>query len=265
MELKTKPKKQNKFYWTKETEFYIRQFIHEPDHIKRDKIFNEYLKRPLEKLIENIVYTYKLYNYDHYGYDEIKQECLFHILKNINKFDTKKDVKAFSYFGTAVKNHLILLQKKYNAKRILSVSIDEDLGNVYGDGADCVKMFDNNVLNDIKYSYIMDSENKNREIFFKFIDELKSEILIIENMTEKQARDWCKFLNSFIMVAEINDSLFFVENKATFYYSLAKLNNFSNTKNYQLMALLKEKYFKLKDMLISDDDVNNNGKNNAYI
>jgi hypothetical protein len=51
-------------YWGGEQERAIAEFINEKDNLKRDLIFRKQLYKPLKKLIENIIFTYKLFRAD---------------------------------------------------------------------------------------------------------------------------------------------------------------------------------------------------------
>ena len=237
-------------YWTNDTEKQLRLYLLEKDNNKKNAIYTEHLHKPFNKLIENVVYSYKLYNFEHTGLEDIKQMCIVHILKNIHKFDPNSETKAYSYFGTTIKNLLLQLQKKYNIKQNTHISIEQDMSDAYGNNDSYYnKSKDNNVLNSINYSYCIDTEDLTKDMFFSFIEQLKREVELLAIIAEN--KEWVKFLESFILIIETNRGISVVENKFVFYGALKKLNSISQTKNYKFIKELKLKYFKFKEDFIN--------------
>lgn len=77
---------------------------------RRGWLFQNKIQRPLEKLIENIIFKYDFVGLE--SYSEMKNDTLSHLMLNISKYDMSKG-SAFSYFNTAVRNYLISKKKKY--------------------------------------------------------------------------------------------------------------------------------------------------------
>lgn len=247
-------KKRSKRYWTKETENNIKLYISEKDSIKKNKIFEDNLFKPFNKLIENIIHRYKLYNFENTGLEDIKQQVLCHILENINKFDISRGTKAYSYLGTTAKNYLI--QKQIYAQKIENISINggDDYNTDNGDSefSGHSGRNDNNVLNSIKHSYTINDENMMKDMFNDFIKNLDKQLQLPAQ--EKEIVDWKKFLNSFILICQMNNGLGgFLENKPTFFNSLRTINQFSSSKNYQYMNRLKGEYFEFKKQYLNDE------------
>lgn len=231
-------KKKN--YWTEDTEKYIREYIVTDDSVIKNKIFEAHLYKPLCKMIENITHRYKLYNFPNTGIDDIKELVLCHILINIHKFDVTRDCKAYSYFGTTTKNFLMALVKKH--KEFTFIGIGTDLNELYNGDEDNNSNKDNNVLNNIKFSYSMEVDNYPR-IINKFVLELTEEIELLKASTkDKNANNWKKFLESFVMIIEFSKTLDFIDNKISFYNSLKKVNGFSNGRNYKYMQIIKDRF-----------------------
>jgi hypothetical protein len=74
-------------------------------HMKQ-RIYNEHIRTPFEKLAENIIHTFKFYYFD-VPSDDVKHEVVSFLYMNIHKFAEGKG-KAFSYFSIVAKNYLIL-------------------------------------------------------------------------------------------------------------------------------------------------------------
>lgn len=103
-------KKKSKYYFTDETEQYIIEYNQTESSLERNKIYNEKLKYPLEKLVENVFNTFK-FEYFLDDPTDVQQEVLSFILLNLNKYKGHKG-KAFSYFSIVAKNYLILNNNK---------------------------------------------------------------------------------------------------------------------------------------------------------
>jgi len=252
--LEQSKKKRSKRYWTKETENNIKLYISEKDSIKRNKIFEDSLFKPLNKLIENIIHRYKLWNFDNTGLEDIKQQVLCHILENINKFDIERGTKAYSYLGTTAKNFLIQKQIYYQKMKNISINGGDDYNTDNGDSefSGHSGRNDNNVLNSIKHSYTINDENVMKNMFDTFIKELDMQLQLPAQ--EKEIVEWKKFLNSFILICQMNNGLGgFLENKPTFFNSLKTINNFSASKNYQYMNKLKGEYFEFKKKYLNEE------------
>ena len=130
-----KPKQANYFDIREETA--VRQFLLEPCHEERNKIYNQYLREPLDKMISSIIRRYKLYRKD-MDFQEIHVDTHSFLMTKIEKFKPSKEKKAYSYFGTICKNYLmgqiIKDQKELNRKisyEDISSSLEENLNFSY--------------------------------------------------------------------------------------------------------------------------------------
>ena len=72
----------------------------------RERIYNEHIKQPFEKLAENMIHTFKFYYFD-VPSEDVKHEVVSFLYMNMHKFTEGKG-KAFSYFSIVAKNYLIL-------------------------------------------------------------------------------------------------------------------------------------------------------------
>ena len=99
-------KAKKKQYFTQETENAIIRYNNSKDPVIRNRIYNEHIKTPFEKLAENIIHTFKFYYFD-VPSEDVKHEVVSFLYMNIHKFTEGKG-KAFSYFSIVAKNYLIL-------------------------------------------------------------------------------------------------------------------------------------------------------------
>jgi len=109
----------------------VRKFLLAESSYEKNKIYNEFLRGPLDKMISSIIRRYKLYRKD---MDFIEIHCDTHsfLMTKVDKFKPSKEKKAYSYFGTICKNYLmgqiIKDQKEINRKvsyEDVSESIEE--------------------------------------------------------------------------------------------------------------------------------------------
>jgi hypothetical protein len=120
IELKKKGRKpkQKKYFDVPEEEAVIK-FLFAETKEEKNKIYNEFLRKPLDKMISSIIRRYKLYRKD-MDFDEIHMDTHSFLMTKIDKFKPSKEKKAYSYFGTICKNYLmgqiIKDQKDFNRK-----------------------------------------------------------------------------------------------------------------------------------------------------
>ena len=98
---------------------------------EKNKIYNEFLRFPLDKMISSIIRRYKLYRKD-MDFIEIHTDTHSFLMTKIDKFSPSKEKKAYSYFGTICKNYLmgqILKDQKETNRKISYEDISGDLEN----------------------------------------------------------------------------------------------------------------------------------------
>jgi hypothetical protein len=93
-------------YFTQTTENAIIRYNKSDDSQLRNKIYNEHIDYPFDKLAENIIHTFKFYYFD-IPPNQVKKDVVSFLVMNIHKFQEGKG-KAFSYFSIVAKNYLIL-------------------------------------------------------------------------------------------------------------------------------------------------------------
>ena len=88
----------------------------------RERIYNEHIRVPFEKLAENIIHTFKFYYFDVPSVD-VMHEVVSFLYMNMHKFTEGKG-KAFSYFSIVAKNYLIL-HNNNNYKKMKQTDSEE--------------------------------------------------------------------------------------------------------------------------------------------
>lgn len=112
-----KSKSQN--YFDVREERAVRLFLTASTWTEKNEIYNEHLKKPLDKMIESIIRRYKLYR-KNMDFEELHHDTHSFLITKVDKFKPDKNKKAYSYFGTICKNYLmgqiIKDQKEQNRK-----------------------------------------------------------------------------------------------------------------------------------------------------
>jgi hypothetical protein len=97
----------------------VRNFLIAETSYEKNKIYNQFLRLPLDKMISSIIRRYKLYRKD-MDFQEIHTDTHSFLMTKVDKFKPDKNKKAYSYFGTICKNYLmgqiIKDQKETNRK-----------------------------------------------------------------------------------------------------------------------------------------------------
>jgi hypothetical protein len=122
----TKQKKNSKIYFGPEVDQSIARYNSEEDSFQRSLIYRREIQYPLEKLVENIIHTFKFYYTDSVPLNEVQHEVVTFLAERLHKFDPSKGSKAFSYFGMIAKNYCILKNKKNYKKLLEHRRIDVD-------------------------------------------------------------------------------------------------------------------------------------------
>ena len=115
----------------------VRKFLLAETSEEKNKIYNEFLRAPLDKMISSIIRRYKLYRKD-MDFIEIHTDTHSFLMTKVDKFKPSKNKKAYSYFGTICKNYLmgqIIKDQKETNRKIsyedISSSLEERPDLIY--------------------------------------------------------------------------------------------------------------------------------------
>lgn len=128
---KQKTKVKNKNYFDVREEEAVKNYIVAETYEEKEKIYNTYLREPLDKMIESIIRRYKLYRKD-MDYNDVHSDTHSFLMTKVDKFKPAKNKKAYSYFGTICKNYLmgqILKDQKETNRKISYEDISSTLEN----------------------------------------------------------------------------------------------------------------------------------------
>jgi len=119
----SRPKKDRNYYGV-DQEAAVVIFLNAKTVAEKEKIYREYLQEPINKMIESIIRTYKLYRQS-YEFRDLHADTLSFLMTKFDKFKPEKGNKSFSYFGTVCKNYLYNEMMKEYKKNTSFISIDE--------------------------------------------------------------------------------------------------------------------------------------------
>ncbi len=102
-------KPEDKNYWTQETEKSLLKYSQATTIQERNKIYEHELRKPFEKLSENIFNTFKFTYFDCSPL-QAQVDCVSHLVANIEKFNhVEGKGKSFGYFSITAKHFFILI------------------------------------------------------------------------------------------------------------------------------------------------------------
>ena len=230
-----KPKTNN--YFDEVEENAVREYLTATTMDEKNRIYNNYLRIPLDKMISSIIRRYKLYRKD-MNFEEIHIDTHSFLMTKIDKFKPAKEKKAYSYFGTICKNYLmgqIMKDQKEMNRKISYEDISSDLSNRK------------------EMSYLIDDDGLSSEyVIKKFLERLKSSL--DENSCNDQeqklgAAIYDLFENYGSIFPETNNNKF---NKNIILFELREMTNLSTKEIRNLIKKYKKLYFDLVQELLKN-------------
>lgn len=149
-----KPK--TKQYFTKDTENAILLYNQLEDDFERNKLYDQQIKYPFEKLVENIIHTFKFYHFD-VPYEDVKHEVVAFLNEKIHKYTDPSKGKAFSYFSIIAKNYLII-HNNGNYNKFKATDQPEAIDD------------NRNVVNEVMRDEEVQEKSEFMDLFIKYMD-----------------------------------------------------------------------------------------------
>ena len=214
----------------------VRKFLITEDSHERNKIYNEFLRGPLDKMISSIIRRYKLYRKD-MDFIEIHTDTHSFLMTKVDKFKPDKNKKAYSYFGTICKNYLMgqIIKDQKETNRKIS----------YGD-------ISTNLENNENFSYYIENDGLDSEKVIKhFLIEL-DRFIKEENLSENEI----KLGHALYDIFENYDSIFIGNdnnkfNKNIILLSLREMTNLSTKEIRGSMRKYKNMYYSLIQQMVN--------------
>lgn len=212
-------KKKSKNYFTQEVEDAIISYNNTESQIEKNRLYNLLIYPAFDKLVENLIHTFKFYYFD-IPYEDVKHEVVVYITERMDKFKSGKG-KAYSYFSIVGKNYLILNNNK-NYKKLKS---KEELQTV-DDERDVVHEIFSQKQDDLLSVFIDEwTKEISEEIFILFPNDRDQAIAdsVVELFRTR------KHLDSF--------------NKKYLYILIRERTGFSTDKITKVVNILKEDFY----------------------
>lgn len=228
----TKTKKPNSnYYFTKDTENAILEYITTENQNQRNIIYDKKIDYAFHKLSQNIINTYK-FPYMEGTTEDKQQEVIFHLLKGLDKYNPAKGA-AYSYFGTAALRYCIYENKKQYSK-LKSLNAKIDINEI--DEVD-----NNNYKEEIDDMLFNDNSNYVLEKFLKYMDLYGEKIFLKDNL---QSLEDYKTCNAIIELFKKKDDLEIFNKKAILLYIREQTEQ-----STQQITKISKKIFKIYNRL----------------
>jgi hypothetical protein len=165
-------KRKHKRYFDVEQEEATLLYLSSFDESEKNKIYEEFLKEPLYKMVESIINRYNLYSKE-MSFEELLNDTLSFLHTKIDKFDPSQGTKAYSYYGTIIKH------------RLLGKRIKEQDEITKRENYDAVLV---NIEEDEKYSYQIDEEDSFTSEFFNEFVKILEELISMNTALPKEEK-----------------------------------------------------------------------------
>jgi len=122
-------KRKNEMYFGPDEEKAVNDYLASTDDKERNMIYNQWLKEPLDKMIESIIRRYKLYRKGE-SFEDLHSDTLSFLMTKAHKFENARGKKAYSYYGTICKHYilgLLIKDEKYTKQTASYEDISSDL------------------------------------------------------------------------------------------------------------------------------------------
>ena len=237
VELKKKGRKPTQTnYFDVREELAVIRFLESETYEEKNKIYNDFLKKPLDKMISSIIRRYKLYRKD-MDFTDIHVDTHSFLMTKIDKFKPSREKKAYSYFGTICKNYLMgqIIKDQKETNRKISY---EDIST--------------NLENNENFSYYIENDGLDSEKVIKhFLIEL-DRFIKEENLSENEI----KLGHALYDIFENYDSIFIGNdnnkfNKNIILLSLREMTNLSTKEIRGSMRKYKNMYYTLIQQMVN--------------
>ena len=195
-------KKKKSLYFGKEAHQAIIDYQNCTCRKEKNKIYVSRIKHSFDKLAENLIFIHG-FSRNQQHFHLLKSDCVSFLYEILEKFDSERGSKAFSYFNVCAKNFLIIRSKKDTKNSQRNVSI-EDLANL--------SMAERNAVEN--YSVIPSQE----DILVREEDkEILGEVLVkVKNKANNENEKLC--IDAIMKVFSNVDNLDFLNKRAIFVY-----------------------------------------------
>ena len=214
---------QTNYFDVKEEEA-VREYLLADTFEEKNRIYNEHLRGPLDKMISSIIRRYKLYRKD-MDFREIHTDTHSFLMTKVDKFKPSKNKKAYSYFGTICKNYLMgqIIKDQKDTNRKVSY---EDISSSLEERPDMM--------------YTIDNDTTETEVIIQqYLDDLKS-FIDNENLSDSEEFALIDLFENYETIFPGSDNNKF--NKNIILLSLREMTNLSTKEIRNSMKKFKKLY-----------------------
>ena len=147
---KKRRKKTKRLYFTEVHEKAIIEYCATTDRYVKSQLYVNYIHPAFDEMVDKIVYTYKFNTLP--NIDFLREECKAWLVTILDKYDSNRGSKAFSYFSVITKNWFIHKVKKTTKRMKTEVVIDNMT-----------------IVEERLVTYNMYASNRQHEEFFKYL------------------------------------------------------------------------------------------------
>ena len=175
-------KRTSNLYFGPEQEEAVVKFLTSESYSERNKIYNEFLRFPINKMVESIIRRYKLYRKE-YDYEDVHADTLSFLVTKMHNFKPDKNKKAYSYFGTICKHYLLgqLIKDDKKMKSDLSYedvyktveTMDDQIYSIDDHKMqldDFIKEISASIKGELQHTKVSETELKVGEALIKILD-----------------------------------------------------------------------------------------------
>jgi hypothetical protein len=239
MEVETVDKKQ---YFTQDTENAICKYIQSTDFIEKSRIYNDTIKVPFEKIVENWIFKLQAWKYTD-SYQELSNDTATFLAERLGKY-VHANGKAFSYFSVIARNYLILFIN--NSHKKLKSNVDEEhIDN------------ERNLINEEVYKDFLEETTNFIEAFITFVDsnlpilfESQKEMMVADSVLELfRTRDNIENFNKKALYILIRERTGLKTQVITKTVNTIKLIYSILYKNYQVYDSIRLDPYKVQELI----------------
>ena len=124
--IRRNPNKPRNMYFGEEAQSSIEKYHGINDAVLRNEVYENEIYPVFDQLVDNLIKVYDFKSCS-VSQEELKTDCLAFLFESINKWDSQRGTKAFSYFNVVAKNWLIISTRKHSKKSYSTVSLDDPM------------------------------------------------------------------------------------------------------------------------------------------
>lgn len=214
-------------YFGPEVDLAIQRYNKSTDDNEKSLIYQKEIKAAFEKLVENIIHTFKFYRTDGQTLQQVQHEVVSFLVEKLPRFNQDAG-KAFSYFSIVARNYCILKNKTAYKKLLSHESID--------------------LSSEINIEYeTKDPEEPNLEDFVcQYVEYWDSKLETIFTRRNDQI-----LATAFLELFRKRDSIELFNKKALYLY-IREMSNASTQSVTKMVRIMKDKYKNMyEDYIVS--------------